>query len=407
MKSVHSALIATLVSSVCIVGLPVAADQDVTRGVETLGPIGAHTVWVPDRLFAHSRLYDGDTGGVLAIVDSAGKLTPTPPMHAPTRNEIYSVDVDYSRGRRGDRIDYVTILDATTLRVTGEVLLPNPTAESNTSIAHTALLDGERFLLTYTQFPETVVTIVDLESRTIAGVVPIAGCAGIYPAGPSRFATLCGDGTTTLVVLDENGAHLRTERSEVFFDVVEDPVAMAGARLGDDWVFISFAGQVHRINYAGERPVTALPWPLADPNERAAGWRPGGLQHVTIHSESNTLFVVMHEGQAGSHKDAGPEIWRFDLTSGARLGRFETSNLTADLFGQMAGLEPGGWADWLLHLVLDTPGVHSIAVTQDESPVLFARNAELGIVAVLDPETGDLLRNLEEAGITGPTLGVR
>ena len=293
------------------------------------------------------------------------------------------------------------------MNVIDEVLLPHPTAESNTSIAHTAILYGERFVLTYTQFPTTVVTIVDLETRAIAGVVPIAGCAGIYPAGSLRFATLCGDGTTLLVTLDKNGAPLTTERSDLFFDVLDDPVMMAGARLGDDWIFVSFAGQVHRINYAGERPISALPWPLTNPDQRAAGWRPGGLQPVTVHAASGTLFVVMHEGKPGSHKDAGPEIWRFDLQTGDRTGQFETSDLTADMFGQMMGLEPGSVADRLLHFVMDSPGVHSIAVTQDESPLLFTRNAELGIVAVLDPETGELLRNLEEAGITGPTLGVQ
>jgi hypothetical protein len=81
-------------------------------------------------------------------------------------------------------------------------------------------------------------------------------------------------------------------------------------------------------------------------------------------------------------------------------------NLAADFLGPLLGLESGGLSHRLLRWVTPNPGVHAIAVTQDDRPLLFARNAELGVVAVLDPTTGEHLRNLEEAGITGPTLGV-
>ena len=106
------ALIVSLAAAWLITVGSAAAEPNVARGVETLEPIGAHSVWVPDRLFGHSRLYDGDTGNVLAIVDAAGTLTPMPPLYAPSRKELYAVEVDYSRGRRGDRIDYVSIYDA-------------------------------------------------------------------------------------------------------------------------------------------------------------------------------------------------------------------------------------------------------------------------------------------------------
>ena len=36
----------------------------------------------------------------------------------------------------------------------------------------------------------------------------------------------------------------------------------------------------------------------------------------------------------------------------------------------------------------------AIAVTQDETPLLFARNAEVGALAVLDATTGETLRNV-------------
>lgn len=371
----------------------------------TLPEIEEHFVWVPDRLLAHSLLFDSESGDVLATIDSGTTITPLPPLHARSRGEFYSVEIDYSRGRRGKRIDYVTIYDSTTLAVLGEILLPHPTSESNTSLAHVALLEDDRFLLIYSQFPETLATVVDLESRRVVGHVAIAGCAGLYPVRARRFATLCGNGTTLMVDLDAEGRLARTARSEVFFDVIADPVSMAGAPLLESWIFTTFGGQLQIVDYSGDTPVALPPWPLADEEERAEGWRPGGLQHVAVHAPSKRLFVVMHQGEPGSHKDAGPEIWRYDLEQQAREARMTTPNLAADFLAGLLEFAPDSLAARLLHWATPLPGVHAILVSQDESPVILARNSDIGLVAVIDALSGDFLRNLTEAGITGPTLG--
>jgi len=381
-------------------------DVEETGSIATLPPIGDHWVWVPDRLLEHSLLYDGDSGDVLGTVDSNASITPKVPLVARTRGEIYSVDIDYSRGRRGTRTDFVTIYDATTLEVVGEVVLSHPTSESNASLAHAALLDGERFLVVFSQFPVTLASVVDLEERRVVEEVSLAGCAGLYASGRQRFATLCGNGSVLMAELDERGALQRTARSERFFNVVEDPVSMAGARVGSKWVFVSFAGFVHEVDFSGESPQAEPPWSLVDDRERSAEWRPGGLQQVALHQATQRLYVVMHQGGAGTHKDPGPEIWGYDLAQRRRVGRVEVPNLAADFLGPLLGLETGGLSHRLLRWATPNPGAHAIAVTQDDHPLLFARNAELGLVAVLDPTTGEHLRNLEEAGVTGPTLGV-
>jgi methylamine dehydrogenase heavy chain len=398
-------LTAVLLSTIAVA---TASGFDAERigNVATLPPIGDHWVWVPDRLLEHSLLYDGDSGEVLASVDSNASITPKVPLVARTRGEIYSVDIDYARGRRGARTDFVTIYDATTLAVVGEVLLSHPTSQSNTSVAHTALLDGERFLVVFSQFPATLASVVDLDLRRVVEEVSIAGCAGLYAAGRLRFATLCGDGSVVMAELDERGALGRMARSERFFDVVEDPVSMVGARLGSKWVFVSFAGFVHEVDFSGASPRAESAWSLVDDRERGEEWRPGGLQQVALHRATQQLYVVMHQGGAGTHKDPGPEIWTYDLAERRRVERIQVPNLAADFLGPLLGLESGGLSHRLLRWVTPNPGVHAIAVTQDDRPLLFARNAELGVVAVLDPTTGEHLRNLEEAGITGPTLGV-
>ncbi len=397
-------LAAALAAGLLLAASASSVETDRAGQIATLPPVGDHWVWVPDRVLAHSVLIDGDAGRVLATLSSPGLLTPKLPLFARSRGEFYSADVDYARGTRGARTDYVTIYDAETLGVAGEVVLPHPTSASNTSLHHATLLDGDRFLVVFSQFPETLATVVDLESREIVSAIPIAGCAGVYAVGPRRFATLCGDGTTLAVSLGPDGEAGGTARSPRFFDVVEDPVSMAGVRLDATWLFVSFAGQVHAVDFGGAEPAPQPPWSLVDDAEREAGWRPGGLQPHALHRDTKRLFVLMHEGSPGSHKDAGPEIWSFDVARRERLGRIEVPNLAVDFLGPMLGIE--GFLRTLLGWVVPNPGAHALALTQDAEPLIFTRNAELGAMAVLDATTGEHLRSVAELGLAGPTLGV-
>ena len=114
----------------------------------------------------------------------------------------------------------------------------------------------------------------------------------------------------------------------------------------------------------------------------------------------------MHQGGAGSHKQAGPKIWVFDVNEKTRVARFEPPNLAAAFLSGMMGLEPGSFVESLMSWILPSDGVHAIAVSQDDAPLLFARNAQLGAVAVMDATTGETLRILTEAGLAGPTLRV-
>ena len=384
----------------------IALEPEERSGVATLPPIGVHSVWVPDRLLQHSVLFDGDTGHVLGMVDSGVAVTPKPPLLSRARGEIYSVDIVYSRGKRGNRLDVVSIYDAKTLKPIGEVLLPTKTGESNASLAYTALLDGGRFLLVFNQFPNTSASVVDLQARRFVGEIPLAGCAGIYPAGERRFATLCGDGTVGQVDLDAEGHKAGLNWSDRFFDAVKDPVMMSAGRDAQRWFFVSFEGKVREVDFSGSAPRVARSWSLVGEGDRKAGWRVGGLQHVALHGASGRLFVVVHRGGPGSHKDPGPEIWVYDLSRRTRVDRFKVPNLAGAFLGPLLGAEPGGFLDRLFRIVVPNQGAHTIAVTQDASPLLFVRNADVGVVGVLDARTGATLRMLGEAGFSGPTLEV-
>ncbi len=402
-KHFHAGLFAIAVG-VAAPALAAAADPVEQAGVATLPPqIGAHWVWVPDRLLQHSILFDGDSGDVLGMIDSAASLTPKAPVHAGGR--FYSADIAYSRGTRGERIDFVSLYDARTLAYEDEILLPTQMGQSNASFPYAELL-GERFFAIFNQFPNISVSIVDLEKKRFVEEIVIAGCSGIYPVDGRHFAILCGDGTTALVTLDEDGHKTGMTPSDRFFDPVEDPVFMAGGRDGASWTFVSFEGVVYTVDFESGAPVVGPGWSLLDDADRSQKWRPGGLQHVALHAPTNRLFVAMHQGGAGSHKQAGPEIWVFDVTEKKRVARFEPPNLTAAFLSGMMRLEPGSFVESLMSWILPSDGVHTIVVSQDDAPLLFARNAQLGAVAVMDATTGETLRILTEAGLAGPTLRV-
>ena len=74
--------------------------------------------------------------------------------------------------------------------------------------------------------------------------------------------------------------------------------------------------------------------------------------------------------------------------------------------GQMMGLEEGSFTLGALRMLVPNAGAHALAITQDADPLLLTRNADFGVVAVLDSASGETIRNLTEVGLAGPTLGV-
>jgi methylamine dehydrogenase heavy chain len=367
---------------------------------------GDHWVWVPDRVLRHSILLDGDSGRMLGAIDSGLQITPKPPMWSRGRGEIYNVDTVYSRGHRGTRQDFVVIYDSRTLDVKGEVEIAPKAADTSTGIALVGLLDGDRFLVVMNHSPGASVSVVDLEAKRVAAEVQTAGCAAVYPAGPTRFGMLCGDGTALTVHLKDTGELDRIARSQPFFDVVADPITEKGVRDGATWWFASFGGLLHEVDFATDAPTPKPPWPLFSDREIDGGWRIGGAQHLAYHRGTKRLYSVVHEGGPGSHKDAGAEIWVYDLPARKKIDSIETPNLIAAFLGPQAGFDATGTVGKILNFLLPNMGVHSIAVTQDAKPLLFVRHADLGAVGVLDALSGEHLRDIGETGLSGALLVV-
>jgi len=84
---------------------------------------------------------------------------------------------------------------------------------------------------------------------------------------------------------------------------------------------------------------------------------------MAYHRRSRRIFVSMHRGGEGSHKDGGREIWVIDRTTHQRTGR---------------------WA-----LPRGIASVLAVQVSQDDQPLLFALTEKSDLL-VMDAATGAL-----------------
>ncbi len=400
-----------------LVALPAAAEltAEKTGTVLTLpAKPGVHWFWVGDFVLMRSALFDADTTRMLGMVDGGQGVSGVYPRYAAERGEIYVPEAVYSRGRRGKRIDLVTIYDAKTLSVIGDVEIPPKMADAAHGVGLAALLDDGRFFAVFNLTPASSVSIVDLETRSFVGEIDTAGCALVYAAGPRRFVMLCGDGKARLVTLDEAGHETSRVDSIAFFDPATDPVTEKGVRGGDSWYFASFDGQLHQLDVSGDKPRAEPPWSLFTDADRRADWRIGGAQHLALHRATGRLYSIVHKGGPGSHKDPGTEIWVYDLEKKARVQRIEVRNLLVPFIGAQITLgADSAEAEWsgsfmarLLGWLLPNEGAHAVAVTQDDAPVLIVGNIEYGAVAIYDAMTGKHLRDIGGTGITGGRIVV-
>jgi methylamine dehydrogenase heavy chain len=271
-------------------------------------------------------------------------------------------------------------------------------------IGNSAISDDDRFLAVFNMTPATSLSIVDLETRTLVGEVSIPGCSLAYAIGERRFATLCADGALLIIELDDRGAVARRIRSEPFFDPVSDPVTEKAVRWGDRWIFVSFEGFAHVVDFSGEEPRFEPPWPLFSDDELEQSWRIGGAQHLALHEASGRLYSLVHEGGVDTHKDPGSEVWVYDLATRRRVQRIELYNPSFTFMGVPVPLGNDWLNAFLLDHVIPRIGSDQIAVTQDDEPLLLTGAAYTGGLCVYDARSGELLRRLFTGNMT--TLGL-
>lgn len=283
---------------------------------------------------------------------------------SPARGEHYVIETFFSRGGRGgDRTDVVTIYDATSLAVTGEVIIPPRKVSSMPERFGTALTADDRLLVVYNFAPGQSISVVDLEKREFVAEYPISGCALVFPTGTSAVSSLCSDGSWLTTVLTTEGELADSHRTPAVTDN-DDPMFEKAAIIDGVAYHPTFQGSVVPVDLSGEAAQPGETWSLVTADERAAGWRPGGWQLVAA-DRGGRFYVLMHpDGEEGSHKNGGSEVWVFDVAAKERVARIPLPN-------------------W---------GV-SIAVNNAEQPLLVVTNGELAL-ETYDAMSGEFIKTL-------------
>lgn len=334
-------------------------------------PAGAHWVWIGDFGWANygrSVLYDADHGTVLGMIDTGwegGRLVWTD--HA-----IYNAAMFMSRGFRGQRTDVVTTYDPHTLQPLREVIVPPKTVHGFPDLNHFGLTDDQRFMLLQLISPASSIGVVNLAANEFVGELETAGCINAMPAGPNRFFSMCGDGSLLAVTLTADGKEASRQRYPKFFDPDVDPLHESGVRSGGIWYFVSHRGQVHPVDVSGADFKFLPTWSVAEA-DGAMTWIPGQpMQTLAVHHARQKLYVLMHPSDLKPktngiefHREAGTEVWVYDLKSRRREQRLPLGNLT-----------------------------DGIAVSQDDAPLLYASSLYHTEFSVYDAGTGKRLRAL-------------
>jgi methylamine dehydrogenase heavy chain len=225
-------------------------------------------------------------------------------------------------------------------------------------------------MLSFNMDPATSVSVVDVQNQSYVGEIETPGCGLIFPSGPRRFSMVCADGSLLTVDFDEAGQAQMT-RGEPFFDAENDPVFEhpGFSQQNGKAFFVSYSGTVYPVDFSGAQPQVGKAWSLLSDDEKGKWW-PGGWQVASYHPGSNRLFVQMHEGTRWSHKQAGEEVWVFDVNTQERLQQID----------------------------LEEPAL-SIMVTQDDQPLLFALS-EAASLSVFDATTYQHNGDVGDIGIS-------
>jgi methylamine dehydrogenase heavy chain len=355
--------------------------SDSERGpqVATLAvPASKHWVWVNDFVFPHmsdgmAYLIDGDSGRYLGTLSTGYGFA-----HVVLSRDgklIYSPETYFARGTRGKRTDVVTLYDTGTLNVVGEIAIPPKRSSNLPMIANQVLTDDDRFLLIYNFNPAQGVTVVDTKLRKFVREVETPGCALVYPTGPRSFFSVCGDGSLSLVELEDSGA-THQKRTQPLFDMARDPVTEKAVRIGRIWYFVSFSGRIYPLEVDPQKAAMGPTWWLASDAERKAGWRPGGIQQLAVNSQKSLLYAIMHRGGVETHKDPGKDVWVFDVSARQRVQQFALKKLAS-----------------------------SIQLSNDAQPLLYSIFIDGTDLDVYEAASGKFLRSVNHVGTT-PTVMV-
>jgi methylamine dehydrogenase heavy chain len=267
-------------------------------------------------------------------------------MISPDGSTIYTTSIYPKRIVSGPIEAVLAAYDVKTTALKSEVIIPDHLAQTMGSKYLIRMTADGRFLIAQNATPATSVTVVNLATGA-STEIPTPGCWAFYPAtSGAAFSSICGDGTLTTITLDDTGALASQTDSEPLFDMDMNPVFVHAEPVGENMVFMSFAGDVITVSMSGT-PTVVDTFSIVEGVE--GGWAPSGYEVLAYSAETGILFVPMHSGATnGSHKNGSEEIWAINLADKTVVARSPAEHVT------------------------------NIAVTSGPDPVLFGVNSHEG-----------------------------
>jgi len=337
-----------------------------------VGETGPH--WFSVRGGEIAYLINGDTGRVGGTL-TLSSFSPAVRPHM-DRGLIYAYGSFYSRNTYGDRLDLLIAYDVNTTLPITEIEIPTKAA----GIGHSGMIGliRDSFVGVWNITPGISVSIVNIDTNEFVAEISTPSCAGIYPVA-TGFIMACADGRAQLIELDDTGAEIGRRRSEVFFDLLEDPVYDYAVPSADGWIFMSMEGMVYEVSVVGGEVLVSEPWSINPPDsenpdrngiviEADDDWRIGGRQPFAYSPDTGILATVMHKGGGQeTFEDAGTEIWAFNVATQRRGYRLAVDE------GQT---------------------IRSVQMTLDEDPLMLLATG--GNIEIRTPRTGALLRVVED-----------
>jgi methylamine dehydrogenase heavy chain len=344
----------------------------------------------PHRLFTL-----GWTGSVVIFDGDKGKIEgQVPSGHdaalalAPDNSRIYVSETMWTHGNRGTRLDLLSVYDSKTLNLVKEIELPGRALVGFKMRNLDLNASGSRAYI-YSMRPAASIVWVNLANQTLGGTVETPGCALAFAWGEDGVSSLCGDGSMAIVSAPA-GASPTVTHTKPFFDAANDPIFDNSLvdHASNTAVFLTYTGLIYKATLGAE-PVIDKPWSIQESaGFKRAGtgvaelaWRPGGIQPIAWHKDSDRIYVLMHAGDYWSHNASATEIWVLSLKTHALLMRYPIN------------AKPG-------------TAVKSIVVSQKAKPLMYLLTEEDGDI-VLDADSGEELRKIEFAkGLAGLVPGL-
>ncbi|MCX4190509.1 methylamine dehydrogenase (amicyanin) large subunit [Methylophaga sp. OBS3] len=309
---------------------------------------------------------DGNNNKILGMVD-AGKL---PHVLVGDKGKFMAVaNTWYDRIARGQRNDYIEVFDTQTHNVTADIDIPE--GRFLTAVfTHMATLSTDDKHMLFQQFsPVPAVGLVDLEKNKFVKMMDTPDCYHLFPAPEQNVYMHCRDGSMMKIKYDDEGNSTQTH-SKVFHPedsyLVNEPYY---SDVTNRLAWPDYEGRIYQATLSADGAKFMEPIDVFTEKEKAEKWRPGGWQLVTIHNDSNELYLLADQRGDWTHKSPSRYVFVVDANTGKRLRRIELKH-----------------------------EIDSIAVSQDDNPYLFAVSAGERTMYTFDAKTGKQIAEIGNLG---------